>query len=145
MSNNKANYLRIPFTSKVHLSELAFFPEEIWLLTQYGSWYEALHEGRVAAASAAQFHFVACSRNEVEPISRHEVVWKKYLRSLEGAVAIPEEQPRPSPQTDLKEPRPQPYDPTDRQTVIPQWGRPLGEFRKDYYEEIIYPYCDDGT
>lgn len=51
---------------------------EIALLRKYGTWLEALAEGRIAPSSQAQRAFVSVCRGEAAPTTEFEKLWHTY-------------------------------------------------------------------
>lgn len=57
-----------------------FLDEEQTLLKKYGAWMDALAKGEIEPYTQEQSHFVAVANQEENPVTRFELVWKKYCQ-----------------------------------------------------------------
>jgi uncharacterized protein YifE (UPF0438 family) len=67
----------------IRTSQEIFDSDEIGILKRYGAQFERLMKGERKPRTAEQDRFIRVCRNEVEPQTKYEKVWWKYLRRLE--------------------------------------------------------------
>ena len=60
-----------------------FDSDEIDILKRYGDQFVRLMKGERVPETPAQEHFISVCRNEVEPQTKYEKAWWKYLSRLE--------------------------------------------------------------
>lgn len=58
----------------------SFIDEEQTLLKKYGAWMDALAKGEIEPYTPEQSHFVAVANQEENPVTKFELVWKKYCQ-----------------------------------------------------------------
>ncbi|WP_439474489.1 DUF413 domain-containing protein [Algoriphagus formosus] len=63
----------------IDVSRAIFSKEEIELLQNFGHWYEALTLGYIDPVSIQQEEFIECTKGMRKPVTKHELVWSKYL------------------------------------------------------------------
>jgi len=71
----------MPFT--IRTSQEIFDSDELEMLKRHGTQFERLMKGERLPETAAQERFIGVCKNEVEPETKHEKVWWKYLRRLD--------------------------------------------------------------
>jgi uncharacterized protein YifE (UPF0438 family) len=138
MSDTPIKFKSRAFTGWVQVDITDFSAKEIGLLHRFGCWYQDLQDGVVPAVSDAQKRFVECAHGKVEPLSRHEIAWRKYLTAFQLRLERLKHTAAKIRENELEGLQ------KNTRFVTPQWGSDSHARGGDYYEEIIYPYMDEG-
>ena len=81
-SNEHQKYRKIPY-SLDFISTTCFSEEEKNILTEYGSWMEALTKKLIEPTSSAQEQFIRVFKGEIDPNTKFEKVWMKLQARIE--------------------------------------------------------------